>query len=121
MTSLGSRHPSVTTRLAYQPWWEPSTKKWSGSIGKRYADGAFRIAFLHDPLGFSEAPGADDDGKTTGLVAHLDPDLYHLPSYWPYRKRALQAANPAVCLSRTVLAPLTPTLQGELPALDVHP
>jgi hypothetical protein len=51
-----------------------------GLYRERYTDGAARVAFLHDFLGLSEAPSAGDNGKTTGLAAHLDPDLYDFPS-----------------------------------------
>ena len=60
---------------------------------ERYTDGAFRIALLHDLPGLPDAPSADDNGKTTGLAAHLDPDLYHFRSVLPAMPRTC-AADP---------------------------
>jgi hypothetical protein len=47
---------------------------------ERYTDVATGVASLHDLLDLLEAPGADYNGKTTSLAAHLDPNPYHIPS-----------------------------------------
>jgi hypothetical protein len=88
-------------------------KELLGLDRERYTDGAAGVAGLHDLLGLSEAPGAGDNGKTTGLAAHLDPDLYHFPSILLAMPRTY-AAGPGACsfihrLRSQIRAPLTPT------------